>query len=172
MSDTHSDSWEVRLKTRLTEHRVSDPDTVVTRWKKYRETALAQLVKDLRTQLRTAQADTGPSADSRTAYGSDTALDQHIPSAISSIHSRIADAESRLLTVARAAGNLVESLECTQGDLEKSLAVLRDRLPKPGKSQQLSAGGLSTVIGFGAVLAVVVVALVLALSWMLRSVSP
>lgn len=172
ISSARPDSWEIRLEAQLTEHGVSDAATVVARWKEYREAALGRLVTDLRTQLRIAQADTGSPAKVKAAHGPDPAPHERILSAIGSIHPRITVAESRLLNVVSDAGQAIERLERTLSELEKSLAVLRDRLPRSGQDQQASAGGLGSVIGFGAALAAVVVTLVLALSLLLRSVSP
>ena len=172
MSDACSDSWEIRLEARLSEHDVPDPATVVARWKRHREAALVRKVTDLKTQLTTTQAGTAPQAGSSTPYGPHTTPDEHIFRALNGVHARMADAESRLLTVARNAGKAVDRLERAEGELQKSLAVLNDRLAVPNQGRQPRAGGLGAVIGFGAALATVVVALVLALSLMLRSVAP
>lgn len=169
-SNASPDSWEIRLKARLEQHGVPDPATIVARWKRHREAALARMVTDLRAQLRTARAATGPPTESNTAYCPATVPHERILSALSSIHSRIADAESRLVTIASNAEKALDRLERSHGELEKVVAVLKDRLPASGQNQQPSVRGLGTVVGFGVVLAVVVVTLILALSLMLRSV--
>lgn len=169
-SDTCPDRWEIHLQARLEQHGLADPVAVVARWKRYRQAALARKVADLKAQLTSAQAADALRPRPNGADGSDTNPHERVLGALTSIYSRTAHAESRLRTVARDAGKAVDRLESRERELEKTLRVLKEHLPAPGQSQDSLAGGMGTVIGFGAALAVVVVALVLALSLVLRSV--
>lgn len=163
MSGSDREHWESRLESRLAQHGVSDPGTIVARWKRHREKVIMRSLTELRRRLAT----TGPATASTTEVSPrsdpNTAQDERLRLELYTIHSRIADAEYRLHTETRKAA---DRLERRQGESEKALEVLKERLPTVGQNdgQQHAASGLGTVVLFGAALAAVVVTLVLALS--------
>ena len=171
MPNPDPDHWEARLTTRLEQHGVSDPATLVARWKAYRERAIALDLADLRSRLVAANADVAPGTGLDSAVGPDSVPGpEGFAAAVNAIiHRRMGDAETRLQTAIRQA---VERIERNQGESGKSLAVLQERLPPAGQAQDGAGrtGGLGPVFVFGAATAAVVVALVLALSAMLEAI--
>ena len=166
MSDIDRENWEIPLAARLEQQGIADPGKVVAQWKRHRRKAIMRTLTELKTQLATLQQDTAPTTKINPSSGLDAARGEELHLQLNSICDRIADAESSLQTATRKAA---DRLERRQGESEKVLAVLKDRLPATGQSevQQRTARGLGTAIFFGVALAAVVVSLVLALSLML-----
>ena len=167
MSDPGPDHWETRLKARLEQHGVADPVALVARWKAHRERAIAANLAFLRSQLAAAKADAIHPTEFDSAAGLDGA--PPVERLTSIIHRRMGDAESRLQTSIRRA---VDRIEHNQSESEKSLTILKERVPAPGQPHGRSdaAGGLGPVFVYGAATAAVVVTLVLALSAMLGKI--